>query len=331
MIIQPFTQTHIEDAAQLFITHYKTQRAPIPYLPSTYANRETIAGLLANMLQTNPGVVALSKSKLVGYLTGYAKIPYFKGLNSGAYSPEWAHAVLETPERERVFQSMYTHIAHTWVHAESVTHAITFFASDTALRDLLYWNGFGMLVVDAIRPTATDDLDEAADLGDSITIRRANEGDADALVRLDSDLTQYLARSPTFLFTEDEDPVEIAQGFLADDAFSAVAEKDQQLLACIRGQARKEDSCTIVQDASITGIDFAYTAPQARSTGIGKRLLREVLCWGHARGQVGCAVDFESANVLGRAFWLKHFTPLCFSAIRYVDPRVTDMGKPASE
>jgi GNAT superfamily N-acetyltransferase len=106
-----------------------------------------------------------------------------------------------------------------------------------------------------------------------------------------------------------------------------VAERDRRLLACMRGTLRKEDGCTIVQDASVMGIDFAFTDPGVRGTGIGRRLLGEILNWGRSKRKKACAVDFESANALGSAFWLKHFNPVCFSAIRHVDPRVVESGE----
>jgi GNAT superfamily N-acetyltransferase len=124
------------------------------------------------------------------------------------------------------------------------------------------------------------------------------------------------------LFTERNGEPETEKAFLGENSISIVAARDHHVLACIRGRSQKEDACTIVQDASVMGIDFAYTDPSVRGTGIGRRILGEILEWGASQQKTGCAVDFESANVLGRAFWLRHFKAVCFSAIRHVDPRV---------
>jgi len=232
--IEPFAQKHIEDAARLFVSSYKNQKEHIGCLPSNFEKLETVTRLLEGILETHPGVVAISDRRLTGYLTGFIKIPDFKGISLGVYVPEWAHSAENIPGKS--FQSMYDSISRDWVSDGCFTHAVTFFASDTTLRDLLYWSGFGLLVVDAI--------------------------------------------------------------------------------------SQKEDSCAIVQDANVMGIDFAYTDPSVRELGIGRRILGEILEWGKSKHKTGCAVDFESANVLGRAFWLRHFNAVCFSAIRYVDPRV---------
>jgi len=320
--IEPFAQKHIEDAAKLFISSYKNQRENMGCLPVNYEKLETITRLLEGILETHPGVVAISDSKLVGYQTGFAKIPYFKGISMGVYVPEWAHSAENGPGKEKVFQSMYDTISRNWVCEGCFTHAVTFFASDTPLRDLLYWSGFGLLVVDAIRAIDQGDLNNNDELVSEIVIRNTNDDDLGELTRLDSELVTYLSRSPTFLFAERNEEPETAKAFLGENSISVVAEQDHRVLACIRGTGQKENSCTIVQDTSVMGIDFAYTDPSVRGTGLGRRILGEILEWGKSKQKTGCAVDFESANVLGRAFWLKHFRAVCFSAIRYVDPRV---------
>jgi hypothetical protein len=33
-------------------------------------------------------------------------------------------------------------------------------------------------------------------------------------------------------------------------------------------------------------------------------------------------VDYESFNVPGSRFWLKHFTPFMLSAVRFIDDRI---------
>ena len=318
--IEPFAQKHIEDAARLFVSSYKNQKEHIGCLPSNFEKLETVTRLLEGILETHPGVVAISDSKLTGYLTGFTKIPDFKGISLGVYVPEWAHSAENIPGKS--CQSMYDSISRDWVSDGCFTHAVTFFASDTTLRDLLYWSGFGLLVVDAIRAINKGDLNTNDELSSEIIIRHANDDDLGELSRLDNELVSYLSRSPTFLFTERNEEPETAKAFLGENSISIVAERDHRVLACIRGRSQKEDSCAIVQDASVMGIDFAYTDPSVRELGIGRRILGEILEWGKSKHKTGCAVDFESANVLGRAFWLRHFNAVCFSAIRYVDPRV---------
>ena len=209
------------------------------------------------------------------------------------------------------------------------THAITFFPSETALRDLLYWNGFGLLVVDAIRRLDQGDPDDAGEPGSGFAVRAANEGDLEDLARLDRDLETYMSDSPTFLFREGGHEPDTAEEFLGKDTISVVAERDNRVVACIRGRGVHDNASTIVRDDSLMGIDFAFTDPDVRGQGLGTRILAQLLGWGRSKGKIGCAADFESANALGRAFWLRHFQAVCYSAIRHVDPKVgRDSGLP---
>jgi GNAT superfamily N-acetyltransferase len=114
----------------------------------------------------------------------------------------------------------------------------------------------------------------------------------------------------------------MGEAFLGEDTITIIAERDHRILSCIRGRSRQDNACTIVRDPCMMGIDFAFTEQSVRGTGLGRRILRDILEWGRSRGKTGCAVDFESANVLGRTFWLKHFRTICVSTIRHVDPRV---------
>ncbi len=318
--IEPFVKKHIKDAAALFVAGYKAQCERFDYLPVEYGQMETVAALLQDIAGTQTGVAAVVDGRLAGYLIGYSGIPNFKGLSRGVYVPEWGHAVAGELAVERVFQSMYDAMSREWAGDGSFTHAITFFADDVRLRDLLYWSGFGLVVVDAVRSTRWDAGDDRPHI-EGLTVRRAQHADLPELIRLDGALSHYLAQAPVFLTHEPSDEQVVAGEFLGQDGVSVVAEKEGRLVGCIRGKLRKEDSCTSVQGESMMGIDFGYTDPAVRRTGVGEQLLARVLAWGRERGKAGCAVDFESANVLGRRFWLKHFEALCFSAIRFADPR----------
>ena len=59
-----------------------------------------------------------------------------------------------------------------------------------------------------------------------------------------------------------------------------------------------------------------------RGTGIGTALLRHGFEWARSSGYTHCSVDFESANLPGSRFWLRHFEPVCHSLMRRVDPRL---------
>jgi len=70
---------------------------------------------------------------------------------------------------------------------------------------------------------------------------------------------------------------------------------------------------------AITG---AFTRKDLRGMGIGAELLRTGLEWAHSADYLHCSVDFESANLPGSAFWVRHFEPVTQSLMRRVDPRL---------
>ncbi len=78
----------------------------------------------------------------------------------------------------------------------------------------------------------------------------------------------------------------------------------------------------VIRDEKTVSISRAFTKEHTRNSGIGTALLKHSLDWARSVGYERCAVDFESENISGARFWLKHFQPVCYSLIRYVDERV---------
>ena len=77
----------------------------------------------------------------------------------------------------------------------------------------------------------------------------------------------------------------------------------------------------IAADPRTTFITSAYTIPSERNSGVASALLAQLLAHAHASGCERCVTDFESANLPGARFWMRHFRPITFSVLRYVDER----------
>jgi len=84
----------------------------------------------------------------------------------------------------------------------------------------------------------------------------------------------------------------------------------------------KDDVSAIIFDEKTTSIYLAYTWEAMRGKDIATALLDHALNSARNNGYERCAVDFESMNLLGTRFWLRHFSPVCLSLLRYVDERV---------
>jgi GNAT superfamily N-acetyltransferase len=102
-----------------------------------------------------------------------------------------------------------------------------------------------------------------------------------------------------------------------------LAYADGDPVAFIRMGPANDDVCTIIYDEKTTSIYGAFTRETERGKNIATSLLAHALEAARSAGYERCAVDFETMNLLGTRFWLRHdFKPVSFSLLRYVDERV---------
>ena len=66
----------------------------------------------------------------------------------------------------------------------------------------------------------------------------------------------------------------------------------------------------------------AAGAPAERSGGLATALLQHVVDWAAEQGAARISVDFETQNIDGARFWLRHFQPVAYSLLRQVDDRI---------
>ena len=90
----------------------------------------------------------------------------------------------------------------------------TVYAGDRPTQDALYWLGFGLLVVDAIR--SLDPIHSLYARPAGVTIRRATVADAAWVVSLIGALDAHLAAAPTFLPTLETTDLAEQSEWLAD-------------------------------------------------------------------------------------------------------------------
>lgn len=149
MKIVPLKAEHLEGAAGLVSSRYKTLYEQVPHLPDRYQDANTFLPLLQNILDnTRSGVAAIQDGQLVGHLIGWL-MPNFRGKMS-VYSPEWANAA-KMEKCGYIYEEMYKQIAANWVADKYVAHYISIFANDREAIRSWHWLGFGMIGVDAVR------------------------------------------------------------------------------------------------------------------------------------------------------------------------------------
>lgn len=322
LTLQPAGAQHVEDAARLFAAGYARLHQSAAHMPAQFDDLATIAPMLRNILRDHPGVVALERSTLAGYLTGYAAIPSFHGSAPGVYVPVWGHGVADGHDAASVFSALYSEMSAEWVGRDCHVHAISYFvhggSRDRELEQLLFGLGFGLQVIDRMPSIAS----AGTPADDSLTYREACEDDLAAIQELDGNLCRHLRSAPIFLHTNSVPKDDLQHNFLRKGVKTFLACEHGTAVAGIRGVLNHGPGCELFDVPGSLGINFAYTAAESRRTGVGSRLLDELLKWGAAQGMVRCVVDYESANLLARRFWERHFRPICRSAIRKVDSRM---------
>lgn len=318
--IERFRNEHIMEAARLFTANFMLLRQEFDELPEKYENADTVASMLSRVATENPSAIAISNNRIVGYMTGISNIPNLKGSATGVYIPEWAHSSTDDKWREQVYYDLYTFLSKEWLSRECYTHIITYYATDNVIKNLFHDLCFGLLVVDGIRPLDKIEIKNIP----SIINRQATEGDLQEIMELGKKLVDHLNDSPIFLNRRfrNESHEEHRKNFLGSTVKTLVAEQNGRIVSCIRALLDKGPGCDTLQGSGTLGLDFAYTSQEIRGLGVASNLLGELIEWGLSKNMSRCTVDFEAQNKEAKGFWLKHFTPICYSAIRKIDDRI---------
>lgn len=314
-IIKPFGEEHLEDVARLFAERVRIERKLSPLLPVRFEDYDTILPKLKDLSERSSGVAAICDGRLAGFMIGWL-LPFWRGRRSVCV-PEWAHA--ETGEtRVKVFNDMYSCLASRWVADGCFTHLVGVLAHDRQIIDALFWLGFGMAAVDAMR-----DLGDVEGPFADVEIHRAGVDDIDIVLSLSHDQERYMTTSPTFMALTDLFCKETCQKMLQNPSVASwLASYNRDAVSRLQIGPSHQGAAYVISDEKTASITAAFTKEHVREQGIGASLLKHSLAWAKSAGYLRCAVDFEPENVLGRSFWLKHFQPVCYALIRQIDPRI---------
>lgn len=317
MKIVDFKDDHLEEASKLFQKNYTELLEKFPFLPGHFNRIETISSNLKKITANNPSLVALQSNQVVGYMTGYSQIKELKGSFSGTYMPEWAHASIRDG-REKIYENLYRSISAIWASRKDYTHIISFLENSN-LSHTFQMLGFGMQVIDAAMPLEMNAARESS----SFKIESAAREHISQLKQFNLKMNEHLQAAPVFIKWDmgSNSEEEIIKDFLSDDQITLVASINDEIIACIRG-VMNEGNIDILNQQGTFGINFGYTDPDFRKTGIASVLLNEILQLAKAGGCRFASVDFETQNIEGRNFWLKYFKPVIYSMLRKIDDRV---------
>ncbi|HEY1168995.1 MAG TPA: GNAT family N-acetyltransferase [Candidatus Limnocylindrales bacterium] len=310
--------SHLAEAARLYAAEFRRLRGAVPALPPGFLDPEMAEPLLRRAISAGPAVAAIRDGQLAGYMAGFP-VPRLRGSGTGVHVPEWAHGATGG-DRSEVYESLYTAISARWAEAGWLCHCLSIFPGDPELGRALAWFGFGLFPVDAVR--GLNPLGAAAP--DGVKIDRATPDDVDHLLPLAMGHDAYYCLAPTFLIRDDnEDPREELARWIETPGESVwFSRLGSRALSFIYLRPPHDDVCQAVRHPGTISIGGAFTVPDARRTGVGTTLLSRVIEWASSAGFERLSVDFETANVLARRFWLRAFDPICLSFERHLDDRL---------
>jgi GNAT superfamily N-acetyltransferase len=298
----------------MFVSSLAVLRNEIPILPDELMDVDAVAARLSDMA----GVAAMQDGELVGYLASWSPIEGFRGTRRrAAYVPEWAHGAAREA-RGRIYRALYRAASTAWVADGCDVHAITVLAGETATMDTWFWNGFGLAVVDGVR--ATTPL--GAPPPEGFSVRMATLQDAPTLATLDTEHNRHYEEPPVFMAPRTAYDVDAWSSFLERPGNSAWLAQDETGPFGFLRFDREFDGADVIGSKGGVFIDGAYVRPAHRGRGAATAILDAASHHYAEEGLTYSAVDFETFNPEAAAFWMRHFTPVCYSLMRV--PEVSD-------
>jgi GNAT superfamily N-acetyltransferase len=317
--IVPLSAEHLDAAAEMVAARYRAARAQIPFLPALYSDAGAIVPRLRAHVGNVPGVVALDAGRPAGFIMSLLVSNHAERL---AYVPDFGHAA-RTGQEYTLYRRMYAEIADRWLANGCFLHAITLYPEEEGAQAGWFSLGFGLVVMDALRVVNMRNAGEARRPAlAGIEIRRAQVEDTDVVAGLERGLSRHLAASPAFLPLIQDEKRAALKEWIADRKHALwMAFRGGEAVAYLRFEPSEQLVLPTSSETTIA-ITGAFTLETLRGAGIGSALLQTGLEWAGSAGYAHCSVDFESANLPGSAFWLRHFEPVAHSLMRRVDSRL---------
>jgi ribosomal protein S18 acetylase RimI-like enzyme len=312
MDIVPLTTTHLPAAAFLFTAALRHQRALTPALPALLEGDGLVIQKLSWLLGAGPAFAAMDAGELIGFL-GTILVPRFRNTaRKGAYIPEWGHGAA-SGHAASVYPALYRAAAAQWAEAGCQVHAISILAQDRAAVDQWFWQGFGLTVVDAVRPVEPlPGLPPAP-----LTIRKATPADATFLAELDDEHCRHYTAAPIFMAPPHQNDEAEFASFLARPHNAAWLALDGDTPAgFLRFDGYEVDGVGILEGEHTVFINGAWLRPAYRGQRLTPAMLDAALRDYAGQGFTCCAVNFESFNPEAALFWPRYFDPVCFSLTR---------------
>jgi predicted N-acetyltransferase YhbS len=310
--ILPFDSTRFTDASVLWTQKLKILRQHNPMIPDTFTHPPYLIEKLDYFQTHNQLLMAVQDGNLLGYM-GWYLVEQFRGARrKAAYVPEWGHFA-RVDHKTEIYQALYRAASQQWSASGCEAHAITLLADDPSAKQIFFWSGFGLIVIDSIRT-----LDPISTVpAHALTIRPATPEDAIAYCQLDEEHCHHYTDPPIFMpLKQADDPQKLRQFLIKPLNRLWLAFDENTPVGYMRFDAYDFDCTDIIQDENVIGINGAYVRPAYRGRHVAANLLSAGINAYRQLGFASCAVDFESINPEAANFWPRYFSPVCHSLLR---------------
>jgi GNAT superfamily N-acetyltransferase len=328
--VEPFSESHLDDAARLLAQRHRADRLAAPELPARFENagdaRTQIQAACAR--ERTSGVVALQGGRLAGFLLGSIVLPPPSAFWAGILAPrsvEMPYAGYAAVEEEaiEIYREMYAALAGDWSRAGCFSHFIEVQAGDRAALTAWFSLGFGQYLTLAARDTEPVPSRDGPQPG--VEIRRVGVEEIDVIMRLSEGLWRHHSMSPMFAPVLPEALPELRsyqQGLLAgaENAFWVAYQSGRPVaMQTFHQQTHAE----IARPDGGVYLFEGYSEPDSRGSGAGTALLRRTMDWARSAGYDACTLHYFAANLSGARFWRRSgFRPLTHRLVRRIDERI---------
>ncbi|HEY7706194.1 MAG TPA: GNAT family N-acetyltransferase [Gaiellaceae bacterium] len=292
--LQPFSDEHVDAAAELLAARHRRHREAEPLLTEPADYRAEVEALWGG--DGASGAVALREGRVAGYVLGIRKDDRVWGEN--VWVDPAGHAVEEAED----LRDLYAAAAARWMDEGRTRHYALAPASDAPLLRAWYRLGFGQQQALGAR-----EIPDAEMPGNA---RLAEERDIEPLVELGPMLPDHQGESPVFagwrsLETEEELRQEVIEDLANPDFGLFVAEHDGRVVGGLElvPTALSPTHAGLARVEGAVLLTWAVTRPEVRGSGAGLALTEACFAWARERGYDVMVADWRVTNLLASRFW----------------------------
>jgi GNAT superfamily N-acetyltransferase len=286
MEIVPFSDEHVDAAAELLAARQEAHRSVFPQLPQADYRAE-----IASLLEEGATGAFTDGAYVLGRSTSDER------WGPSVWVEAAGHAATD-PERLR---DVWGHAAAGWFEQGLTAHYALVPATDPSLLDAWFRLGFGAQQAHALVEIPEREWPKG--------VREATTDDLEALVEIGPLLSRHQRASPIFSSVPEQSAEDVRADVVDDFATEGVANLVFEAEGRVVGDffvcalTLSDAHSGLARPPGAAFIGFAVTDPAIRGTGAGVALTDASFAWARGRGYEVMVADWRVTNLLASRFW----------------------------